>query len=274
MPEAMPPLLYGTAWKKERTSSLVELALRLGFRGIDTACQPKHYDEAGVGAGVAACLARGLTRESLYLQTKFTPLSGQDPERVPYDRKAALATQIRQSCERSLENLRTTYLDGLLLHSPLPSSAQTLEAWSILEQLVHEGTVRSIGISNCYTPTLFRTLCETTTVKPRVLQNRFYAKTGYDVELRALCRTHAVRYQSFWTLTANPHVFRDERLLAIAARHGKTAEQTFFRCLMHEGIVPLTGTTSRDHMQQDLDCTRFELAPHEVRLIFGLLGVR
>lgn len=273
MPETMPPLLYGTAWKKERTSALVELALRLGFRGIDTACQPKHYDEAGVGAGVAECVARGITRESLYLQTKFTPLSGQDPERVPYARQANLATQIRQSCERSLENLRTSYLDGLLLHSPLPAPAQTLEAWSVLEELVRSGVVRSIGISNCYAPELFRALCEKTVVKPSVLQNRFYAKTGYDVELRALCRTHGVRYQSFWTLTANPHVLKDPRLRAIAARHGKTPEQTFFRCLMHESIVPLTGTTSREHMQQDLDVIRFELEPHEVRVIFGVLGL-
>ena len=271
---AMPPLLYGTAWKKERTSALVELALRLGFRGIDTACQPKHYDEAGVGAGIASCLGRGLTRESLYLQTKFTPVSGQDPERIPYAKAADLATQIRQSCEVSLKNLRTSYLDCLLLHSPLPTPARTLEAWSVLEGLVQSGLVASIGISNCYTPELFRTLCEKTKLKPSVLQNRFYAKTGYDVELRALCSTHAVRYQSFWTLTANPHALSDGRLRAIADRHDLTPEQALFRALMHDGIVPLTGTCSRDHMLEDLDVMRTELAPHEVQKIFAALSAR
>lgn len=269
----MPPLLYGTAWKKERTSALVELALKLGFRGIDTACQPKHYDEAGVGAGIAACLGRGLTRESLYLQTKFTPVSGQDPERVPYAKAADLPTQIRQSCEVSLENLRTSYLDCLLLHSPLPTPARTLEAWSVLEDLVQSGLCASIGVSNCYTPELFRTLCEKTQLKPSVLQNRFYAKTGYDVELRALCSTYGVRYQSFWTLTANPHALADGRLRAIADRHALSPEQALFRALMHEGIVPLTGTCSRDHMLADLDVTRTELAPHEVQTIFAALGV-
>lgn len=266
----MPPLLYGTAWKKERTSALVELALRLGFRGIDTACQPKHYDEAGVGAGIAACLARGLTRESLYLQTKFTPLSGHD-ERVPYARNADIATQIRQSCERSLDNLRTSYLDCLLLHSPLSNRGRTFEAWTGLEELVHRGVVASIGLSNCYDPELFRTLCEKAVVKPSVLQNRFYSKTGYDVELRQTCGAHGVRYQSFWTLTANPHVLKDPGLRAIAARHGKTPEQTFFSGLIHEGIVPLTGTTSREHMQQDLDAVRFQLEPHEVKTIWAAL---
>ena len=270
----MPPLLYGTAWKKERTSALVELALRLGFRGIDTACQPKHYDEPGVGAGIAASLGRGLTRESLYLQTKFTPLSGHDPARVPYARDAKLATQIRQSCSASLENLRTSYLDCLVLHSPLPTPARTLEAWSVLEELVKGGSVLGIGISNCYTPELLRALCEKTSVKPSVLQNRFYAKTGYDVELRQLCAVHGVRYQSFWTLTANPHVLSHERVRSIAVRHRVTPEQAFFRGLMHEGIVPLTGTTSPEHMQEDLDVLGFELEPHEVRGIFEVLGLR
>ena len=119
--------------------------------------------------------------------------------------------------------------------------------------VVQSGLVASIGISNCYTPELFRALCEKTRVKPSVLQNRFYAKTGYDVELRALCATHRVRYQSFWTLTANPHVLSDPRLRSIADRHGLTPAQTFFRGLMQHGIVPLTGTCLREHMQQDLD---------------------
>ena len=50
--ESLPKIIYGTAWKKTDTQRLVELAVRNGFRGIDTACQPKHYDEAAVGAAV------------------------------------------------------------------------------------------------------------------------------------------------------------------------------------------------------------------------------
>ncbi len=75
---SIPRILYGTAWKKQRTEALVSQAIASGFRGIDTACQPKHYYEAGVGAAVA-----GLDRAQLYLQTKFTPLGGQDPKQIP-----------------------------------------------------------------------------------------------------------------------------------------------------------------------------------------------
>src|SRR6202045_4606747 len=84
----IPRIIYGTAWKKADTERLVRTAIQQGFRGIDTACQPKHYDEAGVGAAVASCLDDQLTRADLYLQTKFTALSGQDPLRIPYDSKA------------------------------------------------------------------------------------------------------------------------------------------------------------------------------------------
>jgi diketogulonate reductase-like aldo/keto reductase len=148
-PTPLPPILYGTAWKKERTAALVEQALRVGFRGIDTACQPKHYDEPGVGAGIARALGAGLRREDLYLQTKFTSRGGQDEKRIPYDVRAPLEDQVRQSCEASLRNLGTTYLDGLLLHSPMRTLADTLRVWRVFEALVDDGLARNIGISNC-----------------------------------------------------------------------------------------------------------------------------
>jgi diketogulonate reductase-like aldo/keto reductase len=105
----MPRIIYGTAWKKDNTAALVEQAISLGFRGLDTACQPKHYNEAGVGDGVVACQVRGIERFELYLQSKFTPLSGQDPERIPYDAKASLAEQVAQSFQTSLRNCQTAF---------------------------------------------------------------------------------------------------------------------------------------------------------------------
>jgi diketogulonate reductase-like aldo/keto reductase len=99
-----PAFLYGTAWKEDRTPALVELALRMGFRGIDTANQRKHYFEAGVGEGLAAAYRAGIvTRADLFLQTKYTYQPGQD-HRLPYDPDADLATQVVQSLASSLEH--------------------------------------------------------------------------------------------------------------------------------------------------------------------------
>jgi diketogulonate reductase-like aldo/keto reductase len=272
----VPWILYGTAWKKSDTENFVRTAIRLGFRGIDTACQPKHYDEPGVGAGVAACL-RGepvcngnLAREDLYLQTKFTALSGQDPARIPYDPKAPLPDQVRQSLAVSLRNLQTDYLDGLLLHSPLPSARQTLEVWKAMESLVDVRRVRQLGISNCYRLEQLETLCDSARIKPAVVQNRFHADTGYDREIRAFCRQHRLIYQSFWTLTANPHVLAHRALTSLASKHSRTPAQILFRYLTQIEVVPLTGTRTETHMREDLDIFEFELSELERKAMDAL----
>lgn len=267
----MPLLIYGTAWKKERTSELVERALTLGFRGVDTACQPKHYDERRVGEGLRACRARGLGREALYIQTKFTPLTGQDPRRIPYDARAPLATQVQQSCQLSLQNLDTNVLDALLLHSPISPFERTLEAWRAMEALVEQGAVRELGISNCYELAVLERLRREARVPPWIVQNRFYADAGYDREIRAFCRQNGMVYQSFWTLTANPHVLGHATLRRFADAHGKTPAQLMFRALTQLGVAPLTGTTSELHMREDLAIFDFELSPQELAAFDALL---
>ena len=271
----VPRILYGTAWKNADTENLVDLALETGFRGIDTACQPKHYIEAGVGAGIAAAIAGGLknapARADLYVQTKFTSLSGQDPKRVPYDPDAPLPEQINQSIAASLRNLRTDYLDCVLLHSPMPTMAQTFSAWRSLETCIDAGLVRQLGISNCYALPDLEQLCGGARIKPAVIQNRFYADTGYDREIRAYCRQNGIIYQSFWTLSANPHLLVHPVMTALTAAHERTAPQILFRYLTQIGVVPLTGTKSETHMQQDLAIFDFELTAAEQQAIEGLL---
>ncbi|BBU60764.1 D-xylose reductase III [Methylosinus sp. C49] len=267
----MPRIIYGTAWKKERTAALVEEALRAGFRGIDTACQPKHYNEPGVGEGLAAALGAGLDRADIYLQTKFTPFGGQDPENIPYDAETAIGEQVRQSFEVSLRNLRTDRLDGLVLHSPYPEDKDTLEAWRAMESLVAQGGVRQLGVSNCYELSRLKMLWKKARVKPAVIQNRFYAKTGYDREIRAFCAKHKIFYQSFWTLTANPETLEKPELVALAEKYGRGRAQIFFRFLTQQGVLCLTGTSSQEHMRDDLAIFDFSLTAAECATLDALL---
>jgi diketogulonate reductase-like aldo/keto reductase len=267
----VPRIIYGTAWKAERTAALVEQAVTIGFRGLDTACQPKHYHEPGVGEGLSACLAKGLARSEVYLQTKFTPADGQDPARMPYDPKARLSDQVAQSFATSLKNLRTDYLDGLVLHSPLSNERELLEVWRAMEALCDAGGARQLGISNCYSLPQLRRLHEQARIKPAILQNRFYAATGYDRDIREFCGQQRILYQSFWTLTANPKVLAHPALQALAARYGRTPAQVFFRYLTQQGIVPLTGTASEAHMREDLAIFEFELTPAECEAVGRLL---
>src|SRR5258708_2106523 len=108
----VPRFFYGTAWKEDETQRLAELAIEQGFRGIDTANQRRHYDEASVGGGIAAVIQRGLVvRRDLFLQTKFTFRPGQD-HRLPYDPEATVPIQVEQSFASSLQHLGTDVIDS------------------------------------------------------------------------------------------------------------------------------------------------------------------
>lgn len=255
----MPRMIYGTAWKKERTEALVTEAIEAGFRGVDTACQPKHYHEAGVGAALSRAWSGPLSRDDFFVQTKFTSLDGQDPQRVPYDPKAPLARQVEQSFAASRKNLQTDHVDSLVLHGPLRSFADTLQVWRAMEQIHQSGGARQLGISNCYDLPYLKELWKVAAIKPAVVQNRFYAATGHDRELRRWCIERDVNYQSFWTLTANPEVLGSQTVRELATEHGKTPAQILFRYLVERGCAPLTGTASREHMRQDLEVLRFRL---------------
>ena len=268
----LPCMIYGTAWKKERTADLVFFALENGFRGIDTACQPKHYEEALVGEGLARFYEHGGKREALFIQTKFTPLAGQDPQRLPYDAKASIEEQIIASCAVSKHNLRTDYLDSLLLHSPLFPYEHLLRAWRTLEQLCEKGDTHQIGISNCYDLALLTQLYHDAKIKPSVVQNRFYADTHYDVGLRTWCQEKGIIYQSFWTLSANPHILQSQTIQTIANTYGKSAEQIFYRYVTQKGMIPLNGTTSTQHMKEDLSIFEFSLESESLEKIDCLLN--
>ena len=119
---AVPRIMYGTAWKEDRTQALVLEAMGTGFRAFDTANQRKHYVEEEVGAAVRTAIASGsVARSDLFLQTKFTYQRGQD-HRLPYDPDCDLTTQVRQSIASSLEHLDVTRIDSYLLHGPSGSS--------------------------------------------------------------------------------------------------------------------------------------------------------
>jgi diketogulonate reductase-like aldo/keto reductase len=268
----VPRFLYGTAWKEDRTQHLTELALREGFRGIDTANQRRHYHEGAVGRAIAAVIQDGpVTRDDLFLQTKFTFRPGQD-HRLPYDPGAPIAEQVRQSFASSLEHLQTDRIDSYLLHGP--SRADGLgtadwEAWHSMEAIHDGGHVRLLGVSNVTLEQL-EALCRGARIRPRFVQNRCYASRGWDRRIREFCSATGVIYQGFSLLTANRDALAHPELLRIANRHARTPAQIVFRFALDVGILPLTGTTDPGHMRADLDVLAFRLEPEEIRLIEAL----
>ena len=264
----MPPIIYGTAWKKEATAGLVEKAVMAGFRGIDTANQKKHYREDFVGDALVELKKQGIAREDLFLQSKYTYKEGQD-HRLPYDPNAGFADQVRASFESSLKNLHTDYLDSYLLHGPR-SGRNLLEAdwevWGAIEELHQSGKAKRIGISNVGIHQL-KPLCKNARVCPQIVQNRCYAIHGWDREVREYCLENKIIYQGFSLLTANPHVVADPRVAAIAKRLQVTPPQVVFCFAVQIGILPLTGTTNVQHMAEDLQVPGLALSDQDVLIL-------
>jgi len=253
----MPGMIYGSAWKHDRTAELVKLALEVGFAGLDTANQPAHYREDLVGLGLEQFLAgqSQRSRADIFLQTKYSP--GQDTSQYgaalrPYDAGAPVPQQVAQSMRTSLQHLRTDYVDSFVLHSPLQSMEMTMQAWRAMEQLVTEGRAKSLGISNIYSLPQLQAIYAQARVKPAVVQNHFAADKCFDVDLRRWCGENGVKYQSFWTLTANGPGMASPPVQELVVSRGLTKQQVWFLFVMADGIVPLTGTTSLQHMKQDL----------------------
>lgn len=264
----VPPFMYGTAWKKDATAKLVLQAVEAGFTAIDTANQLIHYEEARVGEALVTMATQGITRDRLFLQTKFTPVNGQD-HRTPYDVHASITTQVIQSFESSLGHLHTDHLDSYVLHGPYYRGglgAEDWEVWTAIESLYDAGRTKLIGISNV-TAGQLALLCERAKHKPMVVQNRCYAAFGWDQAVRDLCRTHRIIYQGFSLLTANREVFIDPSVRAMAQRYETGVAQIIFRFAMQSGMLPLTGTTNVQHMTEDLHCDQFTLTADELHHI-------
>ncbi len=262
----IPSFMYGTAWKKEATTDLVQQAVAAGFTAIDTANQLIHYQEALVGEALLKLAKQGTTRDRLFLQTKFTSVTGQD-HRTPYDAQADLTTQVTQSFDSSLAHLHTDYVDSYVLHGPHGRrglSDADWEVWAAIERLYESGKAKIIGISNVSAEQL-RGLCERAGHKPMVVQNRCYAALGWDQEVREICRTHRIIYQGFSLLTANREVCAEPEVRAMAAKYGMGLAQLVFRFAMQIGMLPLTGTTNPQHMKEDLQSDQFTIAPEDLQ---------
>jgi len=270
----LPNFLYGTAWKEDRTTALTELAVRMGFRGIDSANQRRHYSEAGVGEGLAAAYRAGLvTRNDLFLQTKFTYQRGQD-HRLPYDPAASLSVQVAQSLASSLGHLATDHVDSYVLHGPSSNYDWTDadgEVWDAMHKEREAGRARLLGVGNVSLLHL-QQLAATRVELPAFVQNRCYARLGWDRDVRQFCRKHDIVYQGFSLLTANQEVLQHPLIASVAASTNATPAQVMFSFARSIGILPLTGTTNAEHMKQDLASPNLTLPPNAIQAIESLAG--
>ena len=289
--------LYGTAWKEEHTQDCVFRALKSGYHAIDTANQRKHYFEKGVGdALLKAYTELGISREDLFLQTKFTYARSQD-HRKPYDENANQSKQVWQSFESSLNHLHTDYINSYILHGPYTNQGLhsiDWETWETMEELYKQNKVKYLGISNVNLEQIVE-LVEKAKIKPSFVQNRCFAIMGWDKDIREYCSNNGIKYQGFSLLTANRQFlggemvelqdrnirklgFIDEgysknnsnlhpSIQNIINETGKSIQQIIFKFAQQIGIIPMAGTRSDLHMKSNLEINDFILTSFQLKII-------
>ena len=211
-------------------------------------------------------MATGINKRArLFIQTKFTFAQGQD-HRKPYDPRASYAIQVRQSFESSLQHLGLDYIDSYILHGPFTGYGLTEEDWKTWEAMEHlqtEGAVKCLGVSN-FSLAQLQELHRRAKLNPTFVQNRCSAARGWDKAIRAFCKESHIQYQGFSLLTANRNELSHPRIAVLSKKYKRTIPQIVFRFARQAGMIPLTGTSNRQHMQEDLDIDDFELTPDEV----------
>ncbi|KAL9124332.1 MAG: hypothetical protein Q9217_006332, partial [Psora testacea] len=247
----VPLLLFGTAWKEDKTAELTETAVMNGFTGVDTANYPTAYDKSLTGDGIAAALKPNIKRGDLFIQTKFTPVWAYEKDKFPFNPHRNIEGQINESIQQSLEHLQVNYFDALLLHIPFENDSDNLVAWKVFESFVPY-TIRSLGVSN-FKLSQLEEVYNSATVKPIIVQNRFYRETGFDLDVRQFCAERGITYQAYWMLKHNPEILESDLLASVAGKLKVEKELAFYVLILGlGGNQVLDGTSKSGRMLQDL----------------------
>lgn len=245
----IPMLGYGVYQiPQEDTARCVTDALACGYRLIDTA--QSYFNEEQVGDGIKAS---GVPRDEVFLTTKvWIEHYGHGPT--------------RRSVEESLRKLRTDYLDLVLLHQDF---SDVYGAWQDLEDLLAEGTVRAIGVSN-FMPDRLVDLCSFANVRPMVNQIETHPLYQRD-EDRVWMAKYGIAHEAWAPFgEGRGGLFTNPVLEEIGAQHGKSPAQVILRWDIQRGTIALPKSVRRERMEQNIDVFDFELSEQDMSRIADL----
>ncbi len=251
----MPILGIGTfRLSDEQAENSVYWALRDGYRLIDTA--RIYGNEVGVGRGIQRAIDEGfVTREEIFVTTKMWTDDYDDGD---------------SAIENSLNRLGLDYIDLMILHHSAPGS--DVEAYQAMERAVEDGKLRSIGLSNYYTPEDFDRLVEATTIVPVLLQNETHPY-HQSMEMKEHLKKYGTVMESWFPLGGRGNtqtLFNNETIVSIAEAHGKTSAQIILRWHLQAGNIAIPGSSNEDHIQENYEIFDFELSEEEMQRMSDL----
>ena len=249
---SMPVLGLGTWTMDDHTAEdSVYFALKNGYRLIDTA---RYYgNEKGVGNAVRRAIKDGIVkREEIFITSKILPCRD--------------ASEAENEINKSLASLGLDYVDLMLIHQP---GYNDEESYKALEKAVKSGKVKSIGISNYYTPEDFERINSIAEITPSVVQNEnhiYYQNT----ELKDYLKRYGVVIESWYPFGGRGHVrevLSDRTIREIAAKHDKSPAQIILRWQIQAGYVTIPGSTNPKHIIENISVFDFELSRSEMEQI-------
>ncbi len=191
-----------------------------------------------------------LSHRHFQIQTKFTPNVDDDREPFLSEQESLLEERINKSIQQSLASFRT-HIDILFLHTPFPTGAENLRAWRTFESYVpHQ--VRHLGVSNASLQFL-QGLYQRVLIKPEIVQNRFWAAAGFDVDLREFAAGKGIVYQGYGMLRFCDQLLKSRVVLDLTAKLGVKVELALYVLVVRLGNFSiLNGTSNETHMEEDL----------------------
>lgn len=245
----------------EETTKIVEHAIEVGYRHIDTAAL--YQNERSVGQGIRNAIENGLvTRDEIFVTTKLWN-DDQGYERA------------QQGLADSLERLGLDYVDLYLIHWPNPIRYRdhweqaNADSWRAMEEAQAAGKIRSIGVSN-FMPRHLKPLLKTAKVKPSVNQIMLNPS---EMQPKTVAENKA---QNILSVAYSPlgrgQIFEVDELQAIAQKYNKTIAQVVLRWSLQHGFLPLPKTSTWSRVAENADLFDFELTTADMEVIDSLEG--
>lgn len=223
-------------------------AIQSGYRLIDTAAA--YMNEEAVGRAI---VKSGVPREEIFITTK---LWVQD---AGYE-------SAKKAIQTSLDKLGVSYIDLYLIHQPM---GDYFGAYRAMEEAYHAGTLRAIGVCNCY-PHVLADICETVSVIPAVNQIELHPFFQQENAL-ALMKEYGVQPEAWGPFAEGKHgIFTHPVLTEIGKAHGKSAAQVALRWNVQRGVVVIPKSVHKERMEQNIDIWDFKLTDDEMRRISAL----
>lgn len=246
----IPCVGFGTYKAAEgNNTDIISMAIEAGYRYFDTA---SFYEtEEYIGEAIRKSK---IPREEFFLVSKLWKTE------MGYE-------QALTAFEQSLKRLGTDYLDGYLIHWPLPYpdyedwKTLDLQTWKALEEIYDSGRVRAIGLSN-FLPHHIENILEHCKVKP--MMNQLEVHPGYAQEVAVLyCQEQGIQMQG-WSPIGRKRVFEDEMIQKMAEKYGVSIAQLCLRFSLQKGIIPLPKSSAMERMKQNQNIFSFEILKEDM----------